>query len=91
MANTKYNICIARKYMDRSGAEKTHFWNVGKAYTFQTNSGKNGINIHLYSRTLMVDELVMFEDTGEERVAQALKDRPNQQPLDDLDDDDIPF
>lgn len=88
---TKFNICIARKYQDRTGAEKTHFWTVGKAFSFQKPDGSTGINLKLYSRTLMVDEYVLFEDRGEERLTQALKDRPNQQALDTPDDDDIPF
>ena len=90
MASLKFNVCIARKYQDRTGAEKTHYWGVGKAF-LNEKDGKKIISVQLYSRTLMVDELVMFEDKGEERLAQALRDRPNQQPLDTPDDDDIPF
>jgi hypothetical protein len=91
MPSVKFNVCIARKYQDRTGAEKTHFWGVGKAFLNQKPDGKKVINIQLYSRTLMVDELVLFEDNGEERLAQAVRERPNQQALDDVDDDDIPF
>ena len=91
MANEKYNVVIARKYVDRSGAEKTHYWNVGKAFSFQKPDGGKGLNVKLYSRTLMVDEFVLFEDRGEERLTDAVRNRPNQQPHDDLADDDIPF
>lgn len=88
----KYNVCIVRKYTDRaSSAEKTHYWTVGKAFTFEKNDGSQGVSVKLYSRTLMVDEFVLFEDRGEERLAEALKNRPNRQPDDDMDDDDIPF
>lgn len=91
MATTKYNVCVARKYNDRSsGTEKTHFWSVGKAFSFETAAGRKGINVNLYSKTIGVDEFVLFEDKGEERLAQAVRDRPNQQARDDGDDD-IPF
>lgn len=91
MASEKFNVCIARKYQDRSGVEKTHFWPVGKAFLNTRPDGSKMINITLYSRTLMVDEYVLFEDKGQERLAQALRDRPNQQELDTPEDDDIPF
>ncbi len=88
----RYNVCIARKYTDRSsGAEKTHFWNVGKAFASTTQQGKKVINVSLYSRTLMTDEFVLFEDTGEGRLADSIRNRPNQQAADTPDDDDIPF
>lgn len=90
-ANDKFNVCIARKYHDRGGAEKTHFWTVGKAFINTRPDGTRVINVSLWSRTLMVDELVLFEDKGHERLAQALRDRPNQQELDTPEDDDIPF
>jgi hypothetical protein len=91
MASEKFNVCIARKYDDGRGAEKTHFWPVGKAFLNTRPDGSRTINVKLYSRTLMVDEYVLFEDKGQERIAQALRDRPNQQELDTPEDDDIPF
>ena len=88
----RYNVCVARKYTDRgSGAEKTHFWNVGKAFASEKPDGKKMIKVTLYSRTLMVDELLLFEDTGEGRLADSIRNRPNQQAADTPDDDDIPF
>jgi hypothetical protein len=86
----KYNVCVVRKF-DAAGVEKTHYWTVGKAFSFETREGKKGINIKLYSRTLMVDEYVLFEDNGEARLVDALKNRPNQQEHDTPDDSDIPF
>lgn len=91
MPSIKYNVCLVRKYLDRTGSEKQHFWTVGKAFEFQKPDGTKGVNVKLYSRTLMTDEFVLFEDKGEERMADALKNRPNQQAHDTPDDDDIPF
>lgn len=93
MATEKFNVCIARKYHDRQGKEKTHFWPVGKAFINTRPDGSRIINVNLYSRTLMVDEFVMFEDKGEDRFLQAYRERPNQQPLDTPEEgeDDIPF
>lgn len=89
---TRYNVCVARKYTDNSsGAEKTHFWSVGKAFATEKHDGKKMIKVVLYSRTLMVDELLLFEDDGAERLAEAVRNRPNQQAVDTPDDDDIPF
>jgi hypothetical protein len=90
-AKVRYNVCVARKYRDNQGKEKTHFWTVGKAFIFERQDGSKGINVELWSRTLMVDSLVLFEDKGAERIAQAVKDRPNQQEDDTPNDDDIPF
>ncbi len=87
----QYNVCVAREYIDGSGSKKTHFWNVGKAYPFENANGKKGVTVKLWSRTLMVDELVLFEDTGADRVARAVQERPNQQDDDTPDDADIPF
>jgi hypothetical protein len=89
--STKFNVCIARKYKDNSGKERTHFWGVGKAFTFSRQNGGDGINIKLYSRTLMSDEFVLFEDKGEERLVDAVRNRDNKQELDTPGDDDIPF
>ncbi len=78
----KYSVCIARKYKDRNGKEQIHFWNVGKAFDFTTQSGKPGVSVKLYSRTLMTDELVLFLD-DEEQPKNAVSEPPG--------DDDIPF
>lgn len=88
---SKFNVCIVRKYHDRSGLERNHYWTVGKAYEFARQDGSTGITVKLYSRTLMVEEFVLFKDRGEDKVAEALKNRPNQQEHDTPDDTDIPF
>lgn len=78
----QYNVYIARKY--KSGnQERTHYWNVGKAFTFTTREGKEGLNIKLYSRTLMTDEFVAFIDEEKDEKPKNAADTPE--------DDDIPF
>lgn len=91
MKKLQYNVCVARDYVDGAGNKRVHFWTVGKAYPFEKQDGGKGINVKLWSRTLMTDEFVLFEDKGAERMAQAIRDRPNQQEVDTPDDDDIPF
>lgn len=84
----EYNVCVKREYLNRAGQKRIHWWQVGKAFTSTTQDGKEVVNIKLWSRTLMVDELVGFEHGNADKIAEAVKDRPNQQ---DHDDDDIPF
>lgn len=74
----RYNVCAPRKYRDRDGKEKTHFWRIGTAFPMRE---RDGISIKLYTRVLPVDELVLFV---EESSASEGDDAPPP-------DDDIPY
>jgi hypothetical protein len=81
----KYNVCLVRKYKDNNQKERQHFWQVGKAFSFRSSDDREGITIKLFSRTLMTDEFVLFEDTEEN------KNRPKTAVDGEIDDDAIPF
>lgn len=83
MSNSKqYNVCVPRKYKDRTGAEKTHFWQVGMAWPMRE---RDGFTIELYTRVLPTDKLVCF--LKESRDPGAVKEEEPPPP----NDDDIPF
>lgn len=77
----KYNVTVARTYTNNAGDEKTHWWAVGKAFL----GDKGQITLKLWSRTLMVDKLVLWpeENQGAPKPA-STRSAEN-------DDDDIPF
>lgn len=75
----KYDVCIPRKYKDKNGNEKTHFWKVGDAWPFKD---KEGISINLYTRILPSDKLLLF----------VTKEKENEtKEVEEIEDDDIPF
>lgn len=80
-----YNVCVPRKYTDAQGVEKTHFWQVGKAFPMRE---RDGFKVQIYTKMLLVPdgELVLF--AAEQRQSQ----RPvGAVPDSDVGDDDIPF
>ncbi len=64
---TRFTVCIPRKYRDGSGAEKTHFWQVGTGFGFEPRSadGARGVSVKLYAKLLVTDQLVLFEQEPE--------------------------
>lgn len=69
MANTgdRFTVCIPRKYRDSAGNEKTHFWQVGTGFGFESQSsdGASGVSVKLYSKMLLTDQLVLFKQEPE--------------------------
>lgn len=66
---TRFTVCIPRKYRDNAGNEKTHFWQVGTGFGFESRSGSDdatrGVSVKLYSKMLLTDSLVLFEQEPE--------------------------
>ena len=53
----RFNVTVPRPYRDKSGAEKTHFWQVGTAFPLRNTEG---ISIKLFTKLLVTDQLVLF-------------------------------
>lgn len=65
MSNTgdRFDVCVPRKYRDGSGNERTHFWQVGSGFGFETRSAEGttkGVSVKLYTKLLVSDQLVLF-------------------------------
>jgi len=77
-----YNVCVPRKYKDRNGVEKTHFWVIGKMFPMRE---KDGFNVQVYTRVLPTEELVLWPGDTQERSATPAA------AAEEVGDDDIPF
>lgn len=75
----KYSVCIPRPYTTRGGEQKTHFWHVGTGFSLRERSG---VTVKLFSKMLLTDQFVLFEDEPEDTPAGSAAPPP---------DDDIPF
>lgn len=83
----QYKVFIPRKYKDRAGDDKTHFWQIGTMIPMRDT---DGFQLHLFTTLIQVPPdtaLVVFRDLSK-------IERENKQPEDDADPadmDDIPF
>lgn len=79
----RYNVCVPRKYLDKQGHEKTHFWQIGVMFPMKE---RDGFNIELYTRVLPTDKLCCFINNED-----ASKNRNATDENDPIPGDDIPF
>ena len=80
MSIKRYNVCVPRKYTDKHGTEKTHFWKVGMMFPMKE---RDGFNLELYTRVLPTDKLCIFVDQLERTNKEDELPAPEN--------DDIPF